>query len=123
MAMVEEPFTHVVDVFPEDVVIPGQNKAADGKIAEWCAENQRVLVTVDSDFSGRWLRTGLLAQHGVEVIVFMKDIEGLSLQYQLIAKHLPMWQALLRPKPYGYRVWDQPLNRSLRERTSKHRTY
>ena len=100
---------------------PGQTKIPDADIAKWCAANQNVLVTADQDFKGRWMRSGLLGTHGVEVIVFMRDLEGLSFQHATITKYLPNWQGTLSLDPYGYRVWDQPLNRPMRLRASKYR--
>ncbi len=119
---VEQPVTHVTQLCPEYTTsTPGQNRAPDELIAERCADGQIVLVTVDSDFRGRWLRTGVLANHGVEVIVFTKDLEGLDQQHQVVTRWLPNWKSELGKKPYGYRVWDQPVNRSLYRRKSKYR--
>jgi hypothetical protein len=68
------------------------------------------LVTIDSagfSFNGRWVRTGLLARHGVEVIVFDRDIKGITEQHRRLTAHLPYWQSELERQPYGYRVWHQ----------------
>lgn len=122
LATVEEPFTHVTELCPEYTTgTPGQNRAPDELIAERCSDGGIVLVTVDSDFRGRWLRTGVLGNHGVEVIVFTRDIEGLDEQHRLVTRWLPRWKTELGKHRYGYRVWDQPHNRPIYRRKSKHR--
>ena len=73
------------------------------------------------DFRGRWMRSGVLANNGVEVIVFTQDLEGLDEQHRIVTKWLPRWKSELGRNPYRYRVWDQPVNRPIRRRPSKHR--
>jgi hypothetical protein len=87
--------------------IPGQSPTADEVIARWCAATEWVLVTTDEDFRGRWWRSGLLRDHGVEVIVFDRDIAGLSEQHRRITLHYGDWQATLAANKYGFRVWRQ----------------
>ncbi len=113
---------HVVDLCPEYTTgTPGQNNAPDPVIAERCANQRIVLVTTDSGFRGRWLRSGVLANHGVEVIVFTQDLVGLPEQHRIITKHLPRWKSELGRNRYGYRVWQQPVNRAISELKSKYR--
>ena len=122
LATVEEPVTHVIELCPEYTTsTPGQNRAPDDLIAERCSNGGLVLVTADSDFRGRWLRSGVLGNHGVEVIVFTQDLQGLDQQHQVITRWLPRWKSELGRLPYGYRVWDQPVNRAIRLRPSKYR--
>jgi hypothetical protein len=112
--LVELPVVHVWNQIPgyENPVTPGNCEAPDEKIAEWCGQNDRVLITVDQGFQGRWIRTGLLQDNGVEVVVFDKDVKGLDEQHRRIALHLPYWQAAMSRDPYGFRVWVQPHNQN-----------
>jgi predicted nuclease of predicted toxin-antitoxin system len=105
---VEYPITHVYRALP-DYVGPqvGQCQAPDQEIAKWCAQTEHVLVTPDKDFWGRWIRSNLLASHGVEVIVFSEVIAGLQEQHRRVTKHLPAWEETLGPNRYGHRVWVQ----------------
>ena len=106
--MVEYPITHVVDALPQyRGPLAGQSQATDAEIAQWCGQTEHVLVTIDTDFSGRWVRSGLLAVHGVEVIVFDRDIPGLRNQHARITRHFDAWQDALRRQPYLHRVWIQ----------------
>jgi hypothetical protein len=53
LAVVEEAFTHVIELCPEYATgTPGQNQAPDEVIAERCSDGGIVLVTADSDFRG-----------------------------------------------------------------------
>ena len=62
------PITHVTEVLPGGATgVPGRNRTPDDVIASWCAHTGRALVTIDEDFRGKWLRSGLLANAGVEV--------------------------------------------------------
>lgn len=102
------PVTHVVRALPAYAgPVEGQSRAPDEVIAPWCARTEHVLVTIDEDFKGRWIRSGLLAEHGVEVIVFDRDIIGLAEQHHRITMHLPHWQDELSGAPYAHRVWLQ----------------
>jgi len=85
----------------------GQCNVQDEDVAPWCADNRFVLVTIDRGFKTRWIKSGLLADHGVEVIVFAKDIKGPRAQHEAITKRLPHWMAVLGQYPYGFRVWEQ----------------
>ena len=112
LALVELPIIHVYRALPQHQgPVVGHCHAPDEVIAPWCAKTQHVLVTIDEDFKGRWLRSGLLAAHGVEVIVFDKDIPGLTAQHLRITTCLPWWQRTLEPHPYGHRVWLQTRKR------------
>jgi hypothetical protein len=108
------PLTHVNNAFPQNVGRrPGQNRTPDEEIARWCAQTETVLIATDEDFRGKWVRLGVLANAGVEVIVFDHDLEGLRVQHERITKHFSVWEQELARQPYGYRVWRQGL-RSLR---------
>lgn len=110
--MVELPFTHVASVFPQPPgTPPGRCRTPDPDIAKWCGQTSTVLVTIDTDFHTRWLKSGLLAAHGVEVIVFADDLKGLDEQHARVTRHYPQWQTDLRQQPYAHRVWVQ--NRQL----------
>jgi hypothetical protein len=99
---------HVSQALPSGATaVPGQNRTPDNVIAHWCAQTEHVLVTTDEDFRGRWLRSGLLAAAGVEVITFDHDIPGLRQQHARITKHFPWWEGELCKRPYGHRVWIQ----------------
>ncbi len=122
LALVEHPFVHVSEVLPSPSLPSGQAGASDEEIAAWCADDVSVLVTTDSDFKGRWIRSGLLARHGVEVIVFNRDIPGLGNQHLRITTHLPAWQSELERQPYAYRVWVQNMSGGLKLRIGKKAT-
>ncbi len=108
LAHVGHPFIHVKDAIAVPTgTVAGQSPASDEAISKWCASTAYVLVTCDEDFRGRWERTGLLASHGVEVIVFNRELVGLLEQHRRITLHMPRWKAELERRPYGYRVWDQ----------------
>jgi hypothetical protein len=98
---------HAVNHPDNTATTPGQSNVEDPDIAKWVADSERVLVTIDSDFRTRWIKTGLLQRHGVEVIVFTQDLKGLREQFGRVVKHLPYWATDLREYPYGYRVWEQ----------------
>ena len=102
------PVTCVFRSFP-DYPGPrhGQCRAPDEVIAEWCAKTEHVLVSTDEDFRGKWVRNGLLATHGVEVIAFQKDLITLRTQHERITRLFSVWEDLLRLNPYGHRVWIQ----------------
>jgi predicted nuclease of predicted toxin-antitoxin system len=87
--------------------LKGQCNATDEEIAKFCATTEYVLVTTDSDFNGRWVRSGLLREHNVEVIVFVTELPGLAEQHRRITSHLPHWEQELSRQPYGFRVWEQ----------------
>ena len=87
--------------------LKGQCNAADEEIAKFCATAEYVLVTTDTDFNGRWVRSGLLKEHNVEVIVFITELPGLTEQHRRITAHLPYWEQELSRLPYGFRVWEQ----------------
>ena len=87
--------------------VEGQCNVVDERVAPWCAENGLVLVTIDSGFQARWVKTGLLAQNGLEVIVFSQDLKGPREQHSRISRHLPHWIETLNEYDYGYRVWSQ----------------
>lgn len=109
LTLVEWNVTHVslVKELEKPDTPKGQCKAEDGEIAKWCSENGRVLVTGDEDFSGRWVRSGELAKHGVEVVVFDRELAGLRTQHERITRHLPHWVRALSAYPAGHRVWVQ----------------
>jgi hypothetical protein len=85
----------------------GQCNVQDQDVAPWCSDNGLVLVTIDAGFATRWVKSGLLANHGVEVIVFAKDIKGPRAQHEAITRHLPHWMETLGKVTYGFRVWEQ----------------
>jgi len=58
----------------------GQSRARDEEIAEWCGINDYVLITCDSDFRGRLVRSGALETANAEVIVFTHELAGLHNQ-------------------------------------------
>lgn len=104
------PITHVTEVLPGGATaVPGRNRTPDDVIASWCARTEHVLVTIDEDFRGKWLRSGLLASAGVEVITFDREVAGLRAQHERITKHFPWWEQELSKQPYGHRVWTQGL--------------
>lgn len=91
--------------------VRGQQPAEDPDIADYCARTETVLVTIDSDFRGRWVKSGTLSRAGVEVIVFTKDLKGLPEQHRIVTGCLPGWYQDLGRQPYAHRIWDQYPNR------------
>lgn len=85
--------------------VKGQQPAEDEDIAKWCGQTETVLVTIDSDFQTRWVRSGALKRAGVEVIVFPHDLPGLDEQHRIVTACLPGWQRMLGRDAYGHRVW------------------
>jgi hypothetical protein len=103
-------------VFPQPHgTLPGRCRTSDEEIAKWCGLTSTVLVTIDTDFRTRWVRSGELEANGVEVIVFAEDLKGLDEQHSRVTRHHPYWQAELQRQPYAHRVWVQnrPLHPSL----------
>jgi hypothetical protein len=108
LAIVRLPFVHVSRVPSMGSAVVGRSPTPDEVIAKWCAATGRVLVTCDEDFRGRWVRSGLLCKHGVEVIVFEKELAGLEEQHHRVTMHYPWWQLTLRNTSrltgYGFRA-------------------
>ena len=101
------PVMHVVGHPMNSSSVVGQCNVLDEDVAPWVAANELVLVTIDTGFLTKWVKTGLLRNHGVEVIVFSRDLKGLREQHGRIVKHLPHWIEDLGQHAYGYRVWEQ----------------
>lgn len=113
LAIVELPFIHVTDALPAPPGTPrGRLPRPDPDIAKWCGMTNYVLVTIDADFHTRWVKSGLLAAHGVEVIVFAADLKGLDEQHARVTRHYPYWQSELGLNPYVHRVWVQTLRKA-----------
>lgn len=84
-------------------------------------------MTIDEDFRGRWVRSGLLKVEGVEVINFVHEVAGLKEQHRRITNHLPVWIEELERHPYLHRVWLQhkygkPMLQEGKKRRSRSRT-
>lgn len=94
---------------------PGQAATDDLSVAQWSAEEGRILVAVDNDHTGRGHRSYALRDVGVEVIWFTSDLVGLHTQFQEIAKRLPHWQTTLSREPRAPRLWIQRGNRTAPE--------
>jgi Domain of unknown function (DUF5615) len=119
LATVHLPFIHVSRVPGMESDVVGRSPTPDEVIAKWCATAKRVLVTCDEDFRGRWVRSGLLKKHGVEVIVFEKELAGLDEQHHRITMHYPWWQSTLGKHKPAHRVWLQGSRRSPREQKAE----
>jgi len=100
-----EHVAKVLDV-PQGTV-HGRQPQPDAEVARWCGAHERVLVTIDADFRTRWVRSQLLASHGVEVVVFTEDLRGLVEQHRRVTAGLEHWDTTLSRDPYGFRVWVQ----------------
>lgn len=108
LARVDQPVSHVFhELGPGTATVYGQTNIEDVEIARWCGQTGTVLVTIDEDFRARWVRSGALERHGVEVICFDRDIIGLQEQHRRVTVHLPAWQQELTAHPYAHRVWLQ----------------
>lgn len=92
----------------------GQPGADDATVARWCATTRLVLVTCDGDFSGRWVRSGLLAREGVETIVFDWQVRGLQEQHRQVTARYASWASQLAVYPADHRVWIQQKRGRLR---------
>ena len=101
------PVFHVYEHPDNTATRAGQCNVQDEEIAPWVASLGMVLVTIDSDFQTRWVKSSLLSNHGVEVIVFSRDLKGPREQHDRITLNMPHWQSTLVPFDYGYRVWSQ----------------
>lgn len=104
------PIQHVVGHPDNTAPVHGQCNVPDEVIAPWASEQRLVVVTIDTDFKARWVKTKLLQNHGVEVIVFTTDLKGPRVQHGRITKHLPYWITDLGRYEYGYRIWDHTEN-------------
>jgi len=72
--------------------IPGlRHKASDAEIADWCAEQDWILVTSDQDFRSRDLRLRAYLGRGVDVILCTRQPAGLREQLELIVFSYPRW--------------------------------
>jgi len=98
---------HVAKVPGFDGDRPGRSGAKDESVAKWCAATGYILITCDDDFSGRWVRTGLLKREGVETIVFTWQVRGLQEQHREITARYDAWANKLAALPEGHRVWLQ----------------
>lgn len=109
LQLVGWPVVHVSEVpeLQQADTVAGQCRAEDPDIAAWCARQGRTLITSDEDFRGRWVRSGELEKHGVEVIVFERELAGLQKQHERITAQMPVWGRTLGPYPPGHRVWVQ----------------
>lgn len=108
LLIVEHAVSHVSQIPALGLAhVRGQQRAEDEEIARWCAQTETVLVTIDSDFQSRWVRSGALQRAGVEVIVFTKDLKGLSEQHRVVTACIPRWCQVLGRDAYAHRVWLQ----------------
>lgn len=108
LGLVGLPITHVWQAFPTyQGSIRGHCTAPDSEIAKWCGRTGHVLVSMDDDFTGRWMRSKVLESYGVEVIWFNKQVAGLPEQHRRVTLHLPLWQEELGRYAYGFRIWEQ----------------
>jgi hypothetical protein len=102
------PFRHVFEV-PEferyRTTVVGHTKVPDPEIAQHCADNELVLITFDDDFRAKWVRLGVLAKCGVEVIV-LPQMAGIDGQLLKVAQCYQNWLRVLGNHPYSYRVWS-----------------
>ena len=101
------PVSHIMHHPMNTAPVFGHCNVEDPDVARWVANQRMVLVTIDSGFQTRWVKSGVLERHGVEVIVFTKDLKGPREQHERITKHLPHWVTDLGQYAYGYRVWEQ----------------
>ncbi len=106
---------HVSEVDALSRTHGGHSDAHDYDIAAWCAENDYVLVTCDSDFRTRQQRAQAIQEAGVEVVVFTYELAGLSNHVSTIARRVPLWEQRLGQLPYAPRVWLQHRRGALRE--------
>ena len=68
-----------------------RHKASDAEIADWCAEEDWILVTSDQDFRSRELRVRAYLGRGVDVILCTRQPSGLREQLELIVFNYPRW--------------------------------
>lgn len=101
------PVLHVEGIPGNTAATTGQCDHQDATIAKWCAAEERVIVSIDTDFRARWVKTNLLIDYGVEAIVFSQDVKGLREQHRRVTIGLPRWDDVLGRLPYGFRVWSQ----------------
>lgn len=92
----------------------GQSGAPDVEIAQWCRENDHVLVTQDADFTSRRQRAQAIHLTGVEVVFFTFELIGVDEHIQTISKRVPLWGEQISKYEYGSRVWIQSPKGKLR---------
>ncbi len=88
--------------------IPGlRHKASDADIADWCAEQDRILVTSDQDFRSRELRVRPYLGRGVDVILCTRQPAGLREQLELIVFSYPRWLEVVAGSSRHPQLWLQ----------------
>lgn len=106
LRMVGYEIAHVSEWFPGSDR-PGVCEARDEDIAHECGSRNYVLITCDKDFHTRWVTTGVLADAGVEVIVFKNELAGLRHQHDQVTTLWRHWETSLCSSEYSHRVWEQ----------------
>ncbi len=85
-----------------------RHKATDAQIAEWCAEQDWILVTSDQDFRSRQLRVRAYLGRGVDVILCTRQPANLREQLELIVLNYPRWLEAITGSSRHPQLWLQP---------------
>ncbi len=84
-----------------------RHKASDAEIADWCAEQDWILVTSDQDFRSRELRVRAYLGRGVDVILCTRQPAGLREQLELIVFNYPRWLEATASSSRHPQLWLQ----------------
>ncbi len=84
-----------------------RHKASDAEIADWCAEEDWILVTSDQDFRSRELRVRAYLGRGVDVILCTRQPSGLREQLELIVLNYPRWLEVIAGSARHPQLWLQ----------------
>ena len=77
------------------------------QIADWCAEQDWILVTSDQDFRSRELRVRAYLGRGVDVILCTRQPSGLREQLELIVVNYPRWLEVTAGSARHPQLWLQ----------------
>ena len=84
-----------------------RHKASDAEIADWCAEEDWILVTPDQDFRSRELRVRAYLGRRVNVILCTRQPSGLREQLELIVLNYPRWLEVIAGSSRRPQLWLQ----------------
>ncbi|MGH9301726.1 MAG: DUF5615 family PIN-like protein [Acidimicrobiales bacterium] len=84
-----------------------RHKATDLEIADWCAEQNWILVTSDQDYRSRQLRFHAYLGRGVDVILCTRQPANLREQLELIVINYPRWLEAIAGSSRHPQLWLQ----------------
>lgn len=103
---VQEPFLHACQVPGwADEHNPGWCRVKDPVIAEHCGTYKLTLITFDTDFKTKWLRSGILAKTGAEAVWIDRQIPRPGRQLEFLMAHRQKLESALSQRPYAGQAW------------------